>query len=352
LRHSEACRGDVAGFLLFSPKRSVEEPKELGMDTLGQWWMWLGFFLFVVVAVVVDLVVLRSQGAHKVSVREATIWSLVWVALAMVFCAGLWFYLDGTAGRAVANESATQFLTGYMIEKSLSVDNIFVFLMIFTYFAVPIEYQKRVLIIGVVGAIVLRAVMILLGAVLIAKFHWILYLFGLFLLVTGVKMMFFADSESDLGSNPVLRWMRAHLRITPEFEGERLLVTRNGLRWYTPLFVVVVLIAVTDIIFAVDSIPAIYAITEDPFIVMTANIFAILGLRALYFLLADMKERFHLLTYGLALVLIFVGTKMLVVHWFKIPALWSLGIVGGILAASVLVSVVTTPREEAGKISG
>jgi tellurite resistance protein TerC len=313
------------------------------METLGHWWMWVGFFLFVVVAVVVDLVVLRSQGAHKVSIKEASIWSLVWVLLALLFCAGLWYYLDGSAGRAVANESATQFLTGYLIEKSLSVDNIFVFLMIFTYFAVPLEFQKRVIVIGVIGAIVLRAVMILLGAVLIAKFHWVLYLFGLFLLITGIKMLLFADAAPDLEKNPALRWMRSHLPITSAFHGERFAVMLEGKRWYTPLFAVVVLIAVTDIIFAVDSIPAIYAITEDPFIVMTANIFAILGLRALYFLLADMKERFHLLTYGLALVLIFVGTKMLVVEWFKVPAFWSLGVVCGILATSMVISMMWPP---------
>lgn len=313
------------------------------METLGQWWMWLGFFVFVVIAVVVDLVVLRSQGAHKVSVKEATVWSLVWVALALLFCAGFWFYLDGSAGRAVANESATQFLTGYLIEKSLSVDNIFVFLMVFTYFAVPLEFQKRVLIVGVIGAIVLRAVMILLGAVLIAKFHWMLYLFGLFLLITGIKMLLFADASPDLEKNIVLRWMRSHLRITPQFHDEKFVILQEGKRWYTPLFAVVVLIAVTDIIFAVDSIPAIYAITEDPFIVMTANIFAILGLRALYFLLADMKERFHLLTYGLSLVLIFVGTKMLVVEWIKVPAFLSLGVVGAILATSIVISVMWPP---------
>lgn len=309
------------------------------METLGAWWMWLGFFVFVTLAVAVDLWVLKAQGAHRVSVREATLWSLLWVALALIFCALFWWYLDVSAGREIANESATQFLTGYLIEKSLSVDNIFVFLMIFSYFSVPIDYQKRVLVIGIIGAIVLRAIMILLGALLIAKFHWVLYLFGAFLLITGLKMLLFADSEHDLEKNPILRWMRGHLRITQEFHQERLSLMQSGQRWYTPLFAVVILIAVTDIIFAVDSIPAIYAITEDPFIVMTANIFAILGLRALYFLLADMKDRFHLLTYGLAVVLIFVGTKMLLVAWIKVPAMVSLLVVFGILLLSVLASV-------------
>jgi len=314
------------------------------MTTIGEWWMWAAFFAFVVVAVVVDLVVLRAQGAHRVSVREAAIWSLVWVALALVFCAGLWWYLDRTEGSVIAAQKASEFLTGYLIEKSLSVDNIFVFLMVFTYFAVPIEHQKRVIIIGIVGAIVLRAIMILLGAVLIAKFHWILYLFGLFLLITGMKMLWFADEAPDLEQNPILRWMRRHLPLSKEFAGEQMSFLRDGKRWYTPLFVVVVLIGVTDIIFAVDSIPAIFAITEDPFIVMTANIFAILGLRALYFLLADMKERFHLLTYGLALVLIFVGMKMLLVEWFKVPALVSLGVVVAILATSIVISMMSPPK--------
>lgn len=306
--------------------------------------MWAGFFVFVVLAIVVDLVVLRVQGAHKVSVKEAGVWSLIWIALALLFSAGLWFYMDGNAGREAANLYATQFLTGYLIEKSLSVDNIFVFLMIFTYFAVPIEFQKRVLIIGVIGAIVLRAIMILLGAILIAKAHWILYVFGLFLLITGIKMLIFADQQSDLEKNPILKWMRGHLNLTNDFHGENFSVVKEGKRWFTPLFMVAVLVGVTDIIFAVDSIPAIYAITEDPFIVMTANIFAILGLRALYFLLADMKDRFHLLAYGLALVLIFVGCKMLLVHWFKVSAFWSLGVVCSILITSVVISMLWPPR--------
>jgi tellurite resistance protein TerC len=325
------------------------------MQTIGEWWMWAGFAAFVLAALVVDLVVMRAQGAHKVSVREALVWSLIWVACALLFCAGLWWYLDGSGGRELANAKASEFLTGYLIEKSLSVDNIFVFLMVFTYFAVPIEFQKRVLIIGVIGAIVLRAVMILLGALLIAQFHWVLYLFGLFLLVTGVKMLWFADETPDLEQNPVLRWMRAHLKISNSFRGERFSFVEAGRRWYTPLFAVVILIAITDVIFAVDSIPAIYAITEDPFVVMTANIFAILGLRALYFLLADMKERFHLLTYGLAVVLIFVGTKMLVVDFYKVPALVSLGIVLAILITSVVISLMYpfgNRREGAGLIAG
>ncbi|MDP1696842.1 MAG: TerC family protein [Xanthomonadaceae bacterium] len=313
------------------------------MESIGTWWLWLGFSCFVIAATSVDLLVLRAQGAHRVSSREALHWTLLWVALALLFCAGLWVWLDHSGGRELANLKATEFLTGYLIEKSLSVDNIFVFLMVFTYFAVPTEYQKRMLVLGVIGAIVLRAIMILLGALLISRFHWILYGFGLFLLVTGGKMLWFADASPDLERNPFLRWMRSHLRITAGFHGERLSVMRDGQRWFTPLFVVLVLIAITDMIFAVDSIPAVFAVTQDPFIVMTANIFAILGLRALYFLLADMKERFHLLTYGLALVLIFVGTKMLIAGWVHVPPLWSLGVVIGILASAIVISVMAPP---------
>lgn len=312
------------------------------MESIGTWWMWTGFAVFVVVAVAIDLLAMQKQGAHRVSVREALNWSVLWIALSFAFCGLLWWYLDANLGRELANRKATEFLTGYLIEKSLSVDNVFVFLMIFTYFAVPAEFQKRALIIGVIGAIILRAIMILVGALLIAKFHWILYVFGVFLLATGIKMIIFADSKPDLEKNPVLKWMRGHLSITREFHGEQFTFKKDGVRWYTPLFIVLVLIAVTDVVFAVDSIPAIFAITKDPFIVMTANIFAILGLRALYFLLADMADRFHLLSYGLAFVLVFVGTKMLIVDFYKIPVFWALGVVGVILTASVILSLATT----------
>jgi tellurite resistance protein TerC len=305
--------------------------------------MWAGFGLFVGIACAIDLVVLHREGAHRVSLREALGWSAIWVALALVFNALLWWHLDRTAAPGVAGDKAMEFLTGYLIEKSLAVDNIFVFLMLFTYFGVPAELQKRVLVLGIVGAIVLRAVMILIGAWVLAQFHWVLYVFGLFLLVTGVKMLVFANQAADLERNPVLRWMRQHLRITPGFHGERFWITEGGLRAFTPLFVVMVLIGVTDVVFAVDSIPAIFAITDDAFIVMTSNIFAILGLRAMYFLLADLKDRFHLLTYGLGAILVFVGAKMLAVDWFKVPVPWSLGIVGGILAVSILASL-ATPR--------
>jgi tellurite resistance protein TerC len=317
------------------------------MESIGSWWMWTSFGVFVVIACAVDLLVLQKKGDDRVSIGQALRWSALWVALALVFNALLWWYLDGEAGRDVANAKAAQFFTGYLIEKSLAVDNIFVFLMLFTYFAVPAELQKRVLILGVIGAIVLRAAMILVGAWLIKEFHWVLYLFGLFLLVTGIKMLIFANANSDLENNPILKWMRGHMNLTPDFDGEKFWVTRQGVRFYTPLFVVMILIGITDVVFAVDSIPAIFAITDDPFIVMTSNIFAILGLRAMYFLLADLKDRFHLLTYGLGVILVFVGTKMLIVDWVKIPVGISLGVVGATLVVAVIASPLTKPKQTA-----
>ncbi|HQR59909.1 MAG TPA: TerC family protein [Methylophilaceae bacterium] len=303
---------------------------------------WAGFILFVLAMLALDLYVLGGKNAHKVSAREALGWTLVWVTLALTFNGLLWWWLDGTLGGKIANEKALEFLTGYLIELSLSVDNIFVFIMIFTYFAVPAEYQRRVLIYGVVGAIVLRASMILAGTLLVAKFHWILYVFGAFLVITGFKMLIFADKEADLESNPVLRWMRGHLRVTRDYHGEKFAVIKDGVRWFTPLFLVLILIETSDVIFAVDSIPAIFAVTTDPFIVFTSNIFAIMGLRALYFLLVDMADRFHLLKYGLALVLVFVGTKMLIADFYKVPIGMALGAVAILLLSTVAASLIAT----------
>ena len=303
---------------------------------------WAGFVLFVLAMLALDLFVLGGKTAHRVSAREAGAWTFAWVSLALAFAGLLWWWLDGTAGREVANAKALEFLTGYLIELSLSVDNIFVFIMIFSFFAVPPEYQRRVLLFGVFGAIIMRTVAIFVGAILVAKFHWILYVFGAFLVFTGIKMLIFAERAADLEKNPVLRWMRGHLRITPAYHGERFTVVKDGVRWFTPLFLVLVLIEVSDLIFAVDSIPAIFAITRDPFIVFTSNIFAILGLRAMFFLLADLNTRFHLLKYGLAMVLVFVGTKMLIADFYKVPIGLALGIVALILAASVTASLIAT----------
>jgi tellurite resistance protein TerC len=239
----------------------------------------------------------------------------------------------------VAQRKTLEFLAGYLIEQSLSIDNMFVFVMIFGYFAVPPELQRRVLLYGVLGAIVMRAGMILAGVWLVQEFAWLLYVFGAFLVITGIKMLIFADQQPDLEKNPLLRWLRSHLRITDGFHGERFFVRQNGLLWATPMFLVLVLIETSDLVFAVDSIPAIFAVTTDPFIVFTSNIFAIMGLRALYFLLADMAERFHLLKYGLAIVLVFIGSKMLLAPWWHMPIQWSLGIVGSIILIAVLLSL-------------
>jgi tellurite resistance protein TerC len=309
------------------------------METVGAWWMWVGFAVFVVVAILIDLVVLEKQGAHKVTIKEAAWWSVLWFSLSFIFAGILWWYLDNTQGREVANTVSMQFITGYLVEKSLSVDNVFVFLMLFTYFAIPAQLQKRALIIGIVGAIILRALLIVGGAWLLAKFHWLLYDFGAFLVLTGLKMWFSAGQEPDVSNNPVLKFLKKHINITTELDGEKLTTIVQGVKYYTPLFVVLILIGTTDIIFAVDSIPAIFAITSDPFIVLTANIFAILGLRALYFLLADLANRFHLLPYGLALVLVFIGTKMLIIDYYKIPIGIALAVTATLIASSMLISV-------------
>ena len=316
------------------------------MNTLAPQWLWFVFVIFVLLALFVDFVVLKKQGAHEVSVPEAVRWSAIWVALSLAFNGLLWWAFLDTAGPDIAHTKALEFLTGYLIEKSLAVDNIFVFLMIFTYFAVPPAYQKRVLMIGIILAIVLRTVMILVGGWLIAQFHWVLYLFGAFLLLTGIKMWWAADKESDLEDNPALNLLRKLLPVSKSFDGEKFFTIQNGAKIATPLLLVVALVGFTDVIFAVDSIPAIYAITADPFIVLTSNIFAILGLRAMYFLLAAMAAKFHLLSYGLAVILVFIGTKMILIDVVKIPVLVSLGVVIGILAITMVWSVKTAPRIE------
>ena len=310
--------------------------------SIGTPGLYASFTVLVIALLAVDFFMLKKEGSHTVSTREAAGWSVVWVTIALAFGALFWWYLDGIVGPDLARARALEYFTGYLIEKSLAVDNVFVWITLFNFFAVPAALQKRVLLYGVLGAIIMRALLIWVGALLLARFHWILYLFGLLLLVTGVKMLVFANHESDLAQNPVLRWMRGHMRIADEFHGERFFVVQQGLRYATPLFVVLVLVEVTDLIFAVDSIPAIFAVTGDPLIVFTSNIFAILGLRAMYFLLADMAQRFHLLKYGLAGILIFIGAKMLLLDVYKIPVGAALGVVGLILAVSVVASLLTS----------
>lgn len=317
------------------------------METVAPAWLWAFFVASVIVALFVDFVVLKKQGAHEVTVKEAINWSLVWVALSFLFNALFWYALKSDSNPEIAAQADTramEFFTGYLIEKSLAVDNIFVFLMIFTFFAVPPAFQKRVLMIGIIGAIVLRTVMILVGSWLIQQFHWILYVFGAFLLITGIKMWWASGQEPDLESNPALKLLRRIMPVSQHFDGEKFFTVENGKRIATPLLMVVALVGVTDVIFAVDSIPAIFAITNDPFIVLTSNIFAILGLRAMFFLLAAIAAKFHLLSYGLAVILVFIGTKMLLIDIYKIPVVVSLGVVVGILAITMIWSVKTAPK--------
>ncbi len=312
------------------------------METIGTWWMWSGFFAVVVVMLAIDLFA-GGGKAHRPTLREAAAWSAVWLAVALLFAGVLWAYLDGSVGREAANAKTLEFVTGYLIEKALAVDNVFVWLMLFSFFAIPLELQKRVLVYGVLGAIVMRTVMIFAGVWLIAQFHWLLYVFGAFLLATGIKMWWFAEDKPDLGNNPVIRFIRRHMKVTDALSGERFFVVRveagRAVRYATPLFLVLMLVEFSDLIFAVDSIPAIFAITTDPFIVLTSNVFAILGLRAMYFLLADMAERFSLLKYGLALVLSFIGVKMLLLDVVKIPVAVSLAVVATIITVAIVLSL-------------
>ncbi|MEO8624517.1 MAG: TerC family protein [bacterium] len=289
-------------------------------------WFWVGFIVFVLAMLSIDLGVF-NRTPHVVSAKEALSWTTVWVGLALVFACGLAVF----AGK----QSALTFLTGYVIEESLSVDNIFVIVLIFQYFAVPAQYQHRVLFWGILGALIMRGVFIGVGAALLARFEWIIYIFGALLVVTGVRMAFKQDEEFDGEQNPVVRFVRRFLPVTPDYRGKHFAIVENGRRYATPLLLVLVLVEATDLIFAIDSIPAIFGITRDPFLVFTSNIFAILGLRSLFFLLASVVTKFHLLKYGLAVILTFVGAKMLLEHWIHIPILMSLGIVVSVLAASI-----------------
>jgi tellurite resistance protein TerC len=299
--------------------------------------LWVVFNIFVLGILALDLLVLHRK-AHAVSLREALAWSCVWVSMALIFCLGIYFFHGG--------EKALEFLTGYVIEWSLSVDNLFVFLVIFSYFAVPPVYQHRVLFWGILGALVLRASFIATGTALLANFHWMIYVFGGFLIFTGIKLLFAGDDKIEPEKNPAVLLVRRFIKVTPEYQGQRFFIRKDGKLWATPLFLVLVVVETTDVIFAVDSIPAIFAITLDPFIVYTSNVFAILGLRALFFLLAGVMEMFHYLRVGLSFVLCFVGIKMVIVDFYKIPIGASLGVVAGILLLSILASVWKQRKEE------
>lgn len=308
------------------------------MNTVGTPLLWGGFAVVVVIMLAIDLFLQGRRGVHTMTMKQAAAWSLVWVTLSLLFNAAFWWYLVQTEGRAVADPQALAFLTGYLIEKSLAVDNVFVWLMLFSYFSVPPALQRRVLVYGVLGAIVLRTIMIFAGTWLIMQFEWMLYVFGAFLLFTGVKMALAKEDDAGIGDKPLVRWLRGHLRMTDTIENEHFFVRKKGLLYATPLLLVLILVELSDVIFAVDSIPAIFAVTTDPFIVLTSNLFAILGLRAMYFLLSGVAERFSMLKYGLAVILVFIGIKMLIVDFYHIPIAISLGVVFGILVVTLLIN--------------
>ncbi len=294
-------------------------------------WLWIGFNAFVLVMLALDLGVFHRKS-HVVSFREAIAWTVAWVTLALLFALGIWNYAGA--------QKALEFTTGYLIEYSLSVDNIFVFALLFSYFAVPPQFQHRVLFWGILGALVLRAIMIIAGTVLITKFAWIVYVFGAFLVLTGIKMIVKREEQIHPERNPIVKWFKKLMPVTSGYREDKFFVRENGVRMATPLFVVLLLVEVSDVIFAVDSIPAIFAVTTDPFIVYTSNVFAILGLRSLYFALAGVMNKFHYLKIGLGMVLTFVGVKMLLAHTaWKIDTLVSLGVIVLILAGSVVLSL-------------
>lgn len=305
---------------------------------IGSLELWIGFGILVVGILLLDLFVLGGNKAHAMKMKEAAIWSIFWASLALCFNWVLWIVLKKTHPLPIANESALNFLSGYLIEKALSVDNLFVFLMIFGSFKIPAIYQRRVLLYGVFGAIVMRAVMIGLGVGLLREFYWILYVFGGFLIFTGGRMALSSDAEKDPQKSHLVVFLEKHLRMVKTLHGQRFFIRENGLLYATPLFLVLILIEGCDLLFATDSIPAIFAITQDPFIVFTSNIFAIMGLRALYFLLAGMMNRFHYLRYGLALILVLIGVKLLIGGVYHVPSWVTLIVLAVILLGSVLVS--------------
>lgn len=312
------------------------------------WPFWVGFNIFVVLMLVLDLGVLNRK-AHVIKFREALGWTVLWVSLAGIFAVLVFFYGHSFVGHSTrSNRVLTlEFITGYLVEESLSVDNLFVFLLIFRYFKVPGHFQHKVLFWGILGALIMRGIFIFAGVSLINRFHWIIYVFGTFLVIMGLRL--FGENESQVNpeKNPVVRFVRKYVRLTPDYVGGKFLVRHGGLGYATPLLLVLLVVETTDIAFAVDSIPAILAITREPFIVFTSNVFAILGLRSLYFALAGMMELFHHLHYGLAVILVFIGGKMLASHWYDVPITWALGMVVGVLVLSVAASMMF-PVKKAG----
>ncbi|MGX9609327.1 TerC family protein [Acinetobacter sp. T63] len=310
------------------------------MESIGNIWLYLAFFAIVMVMLAIDFLGFKQKEGQTVQVRTAAYWSIAWVSVAMLFGGSLWLYLKQTAGLDVANTKVMEYLAGYLLEKSLAIDNVFVWLMIFAAFAIPPALQRKILLYGVLGAIVLRTIFIFIGAWFVQEFSWILYLFGAFLVYTGFKFLRGQDDEdSNIEDMAILKWLRKHMRITPQLEGSRFFVRKEGLLWATPLFLVLILVEASDVIFAVDSIPAIFAVTSDPFIVLTANLMAILGLRAMFFLLAGAATKMHYLPYGLGIILVFIGFKMLMLDVFHMPIWISLSFIVIVLAITAWLSI-------------
>ena len=310
------------------------------MESIGNLWLYIAFFGIVTVMLLIDFLGFKQKEGQEVKIKTAALWSIAWVSVASLFGAGLWLYLQQTAGVTVANTKVMEYFAGYLLEKSLAVDNVFVWLMIFAAFAIPPALQRQLLLYGVLGAIILRTIFIFIGAWFVQEFSWILYIFGAFLVYTGFK--FFKgqnEEETNIEDMAILKWLRKHMRITPQLHGNKFFVRQNGMLWATPLFLVLILVEASDVIFAVDSIPAIFAVTTDPFIVLTANLLAILGLRAMFFLLSGLADKFHLLPYALSVILVFIGAKMLLLDVFHVPMAISLGFIATVLTVTAILSV-------------
>ena len=316
------------------------------METIGNLWLYLAFFGLVAVMLTVDFLGFKQKQGQEVKIKTAAYWSMAWVSVAVLFGGGLWFYLQQTAGIAIANTKVMEYFAGYLLEKSLAIDNVFVWLMIFAAFAIPPALQRKILLYGVLGAIVLRTIFIFIGAWFVQEFSWVLYIFGAFLVYTGFKFLKGHEEDPNIEDMAILKWLRKHIRITPKLEGDKFFVRQNGMLWATPLFLVLILVEASDVIFAVDSIPAIFAVTSDPFIVLTANLMAILGLRAMFFLLAGSASKMHYLPYGLGLILLFIGFKMLMLDVFHMPIWISLGFIVITLAITAWLSIRYNKKQE------
>jgi tellurite resistance protein TerC len=309
------------------------------METVGNIWLYVVFFGLVTIMLLIDFLGFKQKEGQEVKIKTAALWSIAWVTVATLFGGGLWLYLENTAGINVANTKVMEYFAGYLLEKSLAIDNVFVWLMIFAAFAIPPALQRQLLLYGVLGAIILRTIFIFIGAWFVQEFSWILYIFGAFLVYTGFKFFKGQDEDPNIEDMALLKWLRKHMRITPQLQGNKFFVRENGVLWATPLFLVLILVEASDVIFAVDSIPAIFAVTTDPFIVLTANLMAILGLRAMFFLLSGAASKMHYLPYGLGAILIFIGFKMLMLDVFHMPIWISLGFIIVVLAITAWLSI-------------